>query len=110
MRRIRRRLRRIADGSTFLRRWLRGWRGLLVMLALAASLTTFGLHVQARSGGLSDPLYLLVVEGAAAFYLILILRVVSALVGWLGRQAAMMQDYFERAISGPAPGGPRGRR
>lgn len=72
-------------------------------------MTTFGLYVQAHSGGLSDPLYQMAVEGAAALYLILILRVVSALVGWLGRQAAMMQDYFERAISGPAPGRPRGR-
>jgi hypothetical protein len=87
--------------APFLRRWLGGWRGVLVTLAFAALMTALGLYVQAHSvGGLRDPQFRLVARAAGAADLFFVLRFLSEVVDWLHRQSVKLQRHVERALSG----------
>lgn len=93
-------LRLISDAS-LVRKWLRGWRGVLVALAVAAVMTALGLYAQDHShGGLSDPLFRLVAQAAGAADLFFVLRFLSEVVDGLHRQSVKLQRHVDRALAG----------
>jgi hypothetical protein len=86
---------------SFLRRWLGGWRGVLVAFAFSVVMTALGLSVQAHSvGGLSDPQFRLVAQAAGAADLFFVLRFFSETVIWLHHQSVKLQRHVNRALSG----------
>jgi hypothetical protein len=99
MRLVRRR--RLIGHASFLGKWLSGWRGIIVTLAVAVLMTGIGLYVEARSNtGLNDPAFRLVAQAAGAANLLLFLRVVSAILEWLRRQSVRLGRRIDRFLSG----------
>jgi len=102
-----RRLRRFSRPSLYfgsavhpVRRWLAGWRALLLTLAAAGLLTAAGIILRSQHGEYFDVAYQMVARLAGAACLTVILVAIAVVADWLHELSVTLQRQVDRALSG----------
>jgi hypothetical protein len=82
------------------RRWLVGWRALLLTVAAAGLLTAAGLILQEQHGEYVEIAYQAVARLAGAACLTVMLVAITVVVDWLHQLTVTLQRHIDRALSG----------
>ncbi len=99
------RLRRFAKpslyfGSAAVRRWLVGWRALLLTLVPAGLLTMSGIILRSQRDEYFDIAYQVVARLAGAAWLTVMLVAITVVVDWLHQLGLTLRHEVDRALSG----------
>jgi hypothetical protein len=95
-------IRRFSVGLGFpghaVRRWLAGWRGLVLSLALAGLLSALALMLRQQPGAYFDFGYQVAARLAGAACLTVMLVAINVVVDWLHRQSVRLQRHLDQAL------------